>query len=169
MTMTDQISARLALPLLAARQAGKEVTHNEALTRLDMLVQPAVVGIGGNTPPAAPQSGQCWIVGSAPTDAWAGHGDALAGWTGGGWRFVVPADGFAAWNAMSGQPIVYRDGRWHDGDVVAGRIIVGGVAVVGPRGGAIADPDGGTVVDAVARKTLTGILNALRQHGLIAG
>jgi hypothetical protein len=45
MTMTDQISARLALPLLAAGQAGKEVTHNEALTRLDMLVQPAVAGI----------------------------------------------------------------------------------------------------------------------------
>jgi len=169
MTMTDQTSARLMLPLLAAGQAAKETTHNEALARLDMLVQPAVVAFGSNTPPAAPQPGQCWIVGSAPTDAWAGRKDALAGWTAGGWRFVVPTDGFAAWNASSGQSLAYRDGRWREGDVVAARLVIGGVPVVGTRGTAIPDPDGGTIVDAAARKTLTGILNALRQHGLIAG
>jgi hypothetical protein len=169
MTMTDQISARLALPLLAAGQAGKEVTHNEALTRLDMLVQPAVVGLGGNTPPADPRPGQCWIVGPAPTDAWAGHGDALACWTTGGWRFAGAADGLVVWNMSAGQPLAYRDGRWRDGEVVAGRLIICGVPVVGPRGGAIAEPEGGTVIDTAARQTLARILSALRQHGLIAG
>ena len=69
----------------------------------------------------------------------------------------------------AGQPLAYRDGRWRDGEVVAGRLIIGGVPVVGPRGGAIADPEGGTVVDTAARQTLASILSALRQHGLIAG
>jgi len=40
--MTDLPSTpRLALPLLAVAQAQKEVTHNEALALLDLLVQPA--------------------------------------------------------------------------------------------------------------------------------
>ena len=167
MTTFDQ-SARLALPFLAPGQAGKELTHNEALARLDMLVQPVVAAAGGNAPPADPRPGQCWIVGAAPEGAWAGQAQALAGWTGDGWRFVGPAEGYAAWNASTRQPIVYHDDAWHDGDVYAGRLVIGGETVVGARGGAIGDPVGGTIVDDVAREILIKILSALRQHGLIA-
>ena len=35
----SQMTANLALPLIAAGQAGKHVTHNEALAALDTLVQ----------------------------------------------------------------------------------------------------------------------------------
>lgn len=165
--MTDD-TARLALPLLAAGQAGKEVTHNEALTRLDLVVQPAVTAIGVDAPPAAPQPGQCWIVGTAPTGDWAGHAQALAAWTAGGWRFVAPFDGFVAWSLATARPVTYHAGLWHEGDVFAGRLVVDGKAVVGSRAAAIADPAGGATIDEPARRTLTGILNALRQHGLIA-
>ena len=41
--MSDDASARLGLPYLAAGQMQKHVTLNEALTRLDSLVQLAVV------------------------------------------------------------------------------------------------------------------------------
>lgn len=45
---------------------------------------------------------------------------------------------------------------------------VDGVKVVGSRGSAIADPTGGSVIDAQARTTLGLILAAIRGHGLIA-
>lgn len=41
--MSDDFSARLALPYLAAGQMQKHVTLNTALTRLDALLQAAVV------------------------------------------------------------------------------------------------------------------------------
>ncbi|WP_312846581.1 hypothetical protein [Sphingopyxis sp. PET50] len=58
--MTDLPStARLALPLLAMAQAQKEVTHNEALTLLDLLVQPVVEAGPQATPcgDAGPRTG----------------------------------------------------------------------------------------------------------------
>jgi hypothetical protein len=168
MTMTEPVTARLAMPLLAAGQAGKELTHNEALARLDMLVQPAVAAIGVNNPPAAPDAGQCWIVGAVPTGVWAGHGGDIAGWTDGGWRFAVPREGFAAWSISSSKPIAYRNGMWQEGDVFADRLVVAGTPVVGAQAGPIAGPAGGAVADEPARQAIAAILGALRQHGLIA-
>lgn len=165
--MTEPATARLAMPLLAAGQAAKELTHNEALTRLDMLVQPAVMATGVNIPPAAPKAGECWIVGVVPTGAWMGHGGELAGWTDGGWRFATPRKGFAAWCISGGKPIAYRNGVWQEGDVLADRLVIAGKPVVGARAGRIADPADGTVVDGPARQAITAILGALRQHGLI--
>lgn len=165
--MTEQATARLAMPLIAAGQAGKELTHNEALALLDMLVQPAVEAVGINAPPTDPQPGQCWILGNAPTGSWAGHAGALAGWTSDGWRFVAPGEGFAAWCKSSAKPVAYRNGLWQEGDVVAGRIVIGGKQVLGARTGAIVDPAGGSVIDDKARTAITAILGTLRQHGLI--
>lgn len=168
MTTMEPATARLAMPLLAAGQAGKELTHNEALARLDMLVQPAVVAAGVSDPPAAPVAGECWIVGAAPTGAWTGHAAAIAGWTDAGWRFVSPREGFVARRVSDAKPISYHDGMWHEGDVFADRLVVAGQTVVGARGAAIMDPQGGATVDDTARQTIGAILNALRQHGLIA-
>ncbi|MCU6455856.1 DUF2793 domain-containing protein [Sphingomonas sp. A2-49] len=166
--MTDQNTARLALPLLVPGQAEKETTHNEALTRLDFLVQPAVVAVDATVPPDAPGIGECWLLGDAPTGAWRGQGRCLAGWTAGGWRFVRAAEGFAVWCVSSAKPVTYRNGTWREGDIYGDRLVIGGNGVVGPRGGAIADPSGGSVADAAARATITEILAAMRQHGLIA-
>ena len=92
--MTDVPStARLALPLLAMAQAQKEVTHNEALTLLDLLVQPVVEAGPLAAPPPSPGAGQGWIVGAGATGDWSGREGALALWTAGGWRFVAPSAG----------------------------------------------------------------------------
>lgn len=166
--MTDETTPRFALPLLAAGQAAKEITHNEALALLDLLVQPAVQAAGLNRPPDDPVAGQCWIVGPAPTDAWRGHAGALAGWTAGGWRFAAPREGCVAWCISSTTPIAYRNGLWREGDVVGARLVIAGDRVVGPRRAAIADPAGGGTVDGEARAAVAAVLDALRQHGLIA-
>ncbi|WP_374944257.1 DUF2793 domain-containing protein [Sphingomonas sp.] len=147
--MTD--SARLALPWLAAGQAQKEWTHNEALALLDIAVQASVEAVGVDVPPENPAAGACWIAGAAPTGAWAGRAAAIAGWTEGGWRFVAPRAGFAAWSVADGTLVRYGAGGW--------RI---------ERAAPIAVPSGGAVIDAECRNAVTAILAALRTGGLLA-
>ncbi|WP_212525616.1 DUF2793 domain-containing protein [Actibacterium sp. MT2.3-13A] len=89
-------SARLSLPLLMPSQAQKHVTHNEALLRLDLLVQLAVEAFGASTPPVSPQEGQVWALGAAPVGDWAGHADELAAWVEGAWAFIAPRPGWRA-------------------------------------------------------------------------
>ena len=91
------VSDRLKLPMLAAAQAQKEVTHNEALALADIAVQAVVQSVGPVAVPASPVVGQCWIVGAEPTGAWTGRAGAIAAWTSGGWRFVLPFEGMQAW------------------------------------------------------------------------
>jgi len=166
--MSDDASARLALPLLAAGQAQKEMTVNEALARLDIAVQASVVAGGVDQPPASPVSGQGWIVGADPSGDWSGHAGAIAGWTDDGWRFVAPVEGMIAWAQADGVAWRYVDGGWRAGDLAGNRVSIAGVQVVGPQGAAIAAPEGGAVVDAEARGAVSTILAALRAHGLIA-
>lgn len=166
--MIDPVTPRFGLPLLAAGQAGKELTHNEALSLIDLLVQPVVQASGTIVPPAAPRPGQCWIVGAGATGAWSGRDGRLAGWTDGGWRFAEPVEAMVLWDVSQAIPIAYRGGVWQEGDVVARRVVVAGQQVVGAQGAAIADPAGGGVVDEPARTAVVSILAALRRHGLIA-
>lgn len=167
--MTDSATARFALPLLAAGQAEKELTHNEALALIDIAMQPTVVAVGTSVPPAAPVEGQAWIVGAAPTGAWAGKTQAIAGWTQGGWRFLLPLEGTQAWSISDAKPAVYLGDTWRVGEVRAGRLVVDGTSVVGPQAAAIDEPSGGATIDGEGRAAVGAILVALRQHGLIAG
>ena len=161
-------TARWSLPLLDAGQAQKEMTHNEALAIVDLLQAPAAVAVGVEAPPVNPVAGQCWIIGAAPTGAWAGHARALAGWTTGGWRFVPAREGLSVWSTADGCSAVFTGGAWVIGRVAATELAVGGVKVVGGQRPAIGAPAGGASVDAEARATLAQVLAALRAHGLIA-
>lgn len=91
--MNSLTTTRFVLPLLAAGQADKELTHNEALTRIDMLLHPVVQAVGLSVPPTTPGVGQCWVVGANPTGAWAGQANRLAGWSEGGMALRRPAGG----------------------------------------------------------------------------
>jgi hypothetical protein len=164
--MTDLPTARLALPLLAPGQAQKEMSHNEALARLDAAVQACVVAAGDDSPPVDPAAGQCWIVGETPDGAWAGHARALAAWTAAGWRFVAPFEGMRAWVGEAQGFALFSEDSWTVG-AAHGRLIVDGVQVVGPQAEAIDDPAGGATVDGEARAAIAGILAALREHGLV--
>ena len=159
---------RLALPLLAAGQAQKEIFHNEALALIDCLVQPVVESASLSQPPASPASGACWIVGEAPSSAWAGQENALACWTEGGWRFFSPFTGLMVWNQENATRSVYIGPAWSHGVLYATAISVGGQQVVGAQATGIADPAGGTMIDVEARFALAALLEALREHGLIA-
>lgn len=165
--MSESASPRLGLPMLAAGQAQKEMTHNEALLLLDVLVGGAVVAVDAVQPPQAPESGECWILGSQPVGPWQDHANAVAAWTPGGWRFVAPRDGMRLWVDANRGFALFRDGEWHLGEA-HGKVFVEGRQVVGKRLPAVAEPAGGMVVDGPARVAIVAVLEALRVHGLIA-
>ena len=166
--MNEDHTARLALPLLHAGQAQKEIDHNEALALIDIAVQAAVEGAERNDPPAAPEEGACWLVGASPVGEWAGRAGAIAGWTPGGWRFVAPRAGMAVWRTSDGLTMRHDGAEWTAGELHAAQILIGGERVLGPRAPAVAGPIGGASVDAEARVAIDAILAALRAHGLIA-
>ena len=96
--MSDDFTARLALPYLAAGQMQKHVTLNAALTRLDALLQTAVVSRTLTTQPAAPFDGDLYILphGAAGT-AWSGRpAGALMRFESGGWSVVAAPVGMIA-------------------------------------------------------------------------
>ena len=161
------LSGRFGLPFLAAGQAQKELTHNEALALIDAVLCPAVESAGLETPPGSPSVGQCWIAGASPTGAWTDAAGALACWTEGGWRFLPAVEGMQVWLKDARLWAVRDAGEWVVGEARATRILVDGVPVVGARGAAVASPTGGATVDGEARAAIDQILARLEAHGLI--
>ncbi len=94
--MSD-FSPRLGLPYILASQAQKHVTHNEAILKLDSLVQLAVASKDVTTPPATPIEGESYIIPAGATGAWAGQEGKLGIWQGGAWVFHTPSEGWTAW------------------------------------------------------------------------
>jgi hypothetical protein len=162
-------TARLGVQYLQAAQLAKETTVNEGFAAFDLAVCAAVDGFLQNPPPASPVVGNCYIVGGSPTGAWAGHAFAFAGFTAGGWRFIAAFEGLTALDKGSGQTAAFSNGAWEKGHVRGAKLSISGNQVVGGRLAAVADPAGGTVVDAEGRAAIAAILARLRQHGLIDG
>jgi hypothetical protein len=163
-----ELTDRLTLPLLVAGQAQKEVWHNEALIQLDLLVHGAVIAVAPASVPTTPAVGQCWIVGTAPTGAWSGKANHLAGWTSGGWRFTSPVEGMTFWSIADALPVRRSVNAWMKGELTATSVKIAGNQVIGARQAAINSPSGGAVVDTEARLALSALLAAARTHGLIA-
>lgn len=116
--MTDHTTPILSLPLIAAAQAQKHVTHNEALAQLDVLTQLAVSAFDAETPPAVPTPGDVYALGAAPTGAWAGQAEgALAAYLNGGWVFITPQPGWIAGDAGTGETRTWHAGAWQAGGV----------------------------------------------------
>lgn len=144
-----ETSARFDLPLLAAGQAQKEVTHNEALSLIDLALCPVVEAVGPNSPPSAPTEGQAWIVGPLPSGTWLGAANALAGWTSGGWRFVQLPVG--AWVTIRSNGLKWRRNptAWVSSPIAP-------------------SVTGGAIIDSECRAALSAVIDALIGHGLIA-
>ena len=96
--MSDDFSARLALPYLAAGQMQKHVTLNTALTRLDALLQTAAVSRTTAMQPAEPADGDLYILpAEAEGPAWAGRSEGdLMRFEAGGWTAVPTPPGLVA-------------------------------------------------------------------------
>lgn len=106
-------TSRLHLPFLAAGQAQKHVTHNDALMDLDALIHLSVVSRDLAAPPGSPVDGERRHVGATPTGAFAGHAGAVAEYRDGGWSFHVPRAGWTLWVEDEQRMLVFDGTDWH--------------------------------------------------------
>jgi hypothetical protein len=139
-------SARYGLPLLFAGQAQKEFFVNQAHALTDALLHPAIEG-EADDPPAAPQEGETWLIGTTPSGAWEGRAGWLACFQAGAWVFAEPRDGLRVLDRVTGQDIRYRSG-WQ--------------RPITPEA-----PTGGATVDTEARAAITALVAALICAGIL--
>jgi hypothetical protein len=144
--MPEGLTPRHALPELFVGQAQKEITHNEALARIDALLHPEIQAVLTAPPPVLSEAdnGKCWLVDDSASGIWAGKAGQIARWSAGSWRYLTPVHGMSAWHVIGNVRLFYIAGSW-----------------VEPA--AIATPAGGTIVDAEARAAVAAILDHLRQ------
>jgi hypothetical protein len=107
------LTPHLALPLLAAAQAQKHVTHNEALSTLDALVQLAVVE-RRPTPPGSPADGERHLVAADAAGLFAGQEGRIALFDLGAWRFLAPRAGWICHVAAEDAFLVFDGATWQD-------------------------------------------------------
>lgn len=119
-------TANLGLPLVAAAQAQKHVTVNEAFARIDALTGLTLATIGLTTPPPAPADGSVHVVGAGASGAWDGADGLLALWLNGGWDFITPRLGWQGWSVSGGHVVTFDGVAW-----------VPGVAAFGAAGSAL--------------------------------
>jgi hypothetical protein len=154
--MRMETTARFGLPLLVAGQGQKEITHNEALVFLDAMVGCIVEQSDLIDPPVGAGEGQCWLIPGGASGAWSGREGMLAISTGGGWRYLLLADGTSVHVRQGGEQLRRLDGIWRP------------VAPTGAPQAAIAPPTGGTVVDSEARAAIGAIVQRMQAMGLLA-
>ncbi|MEI9887051.1 MAG: DUF2793 domain-containing protein [Rhizomicrobium sp.] len=112
--MSDPSTPRAALPLLAAAQAQKHVTHNEALLQLDALLFARFVDRDLTAPPSSPADGDTYLVKATASGAWTGQSGKIAYASSGAWRFAAPFAGFAAYVVDESKLIVFNGTAWVD-------------------------------------------------------
>lgn len=148
----SEMSSRYEMPLLHVGQANKEISHNEALTIIDGLIQPCVEGVLEAEPSnlSSQDRGRCWLVAPSASGGWAGQDNKIAYWTGEAWRFLT----------------ILESGKIFSKDI-------GAALVRGPDGWnsptPITLPTGGTVIDEESRTAILAILSALEFRGIIPG
>jgi hypothetical protein len=112
--MSDDATPRLGLPYLAAGQAQKHVTLNEALARLDGLIQTAVESRAIAAQPADPADGALYILPAGATGAaWTGRpAGTLMRFEAGAWAALPVAEGCLAWIRDEGLLVARVDDAW---------------------------------------------------------
>lgn len=140
---------RHSLPFLFPGQAQKEAFMNEALVRLDALVQPSVLDERAE-PPAAPVAGDCYLVADPAGGAWTGQGRSIALWAENQWLFQSPREGAWIWDRATQSMARFSDGT-------------GWVRISAP-----ALPDAGAVQDSEARTAIGAIVAALTSAGIFS-
>jgi hypothetical protein len=103
---------RLALPLLAAGQAQKHVTHNDAPMRFDALIHLVVASRTETVPPATPSESSAYLVPAGGSGVFAGRSDQLAIFEDGAWSFLLPRAGWQARVVDEAEHHVWTGTQW---------------------------------------------------------
>ena len=110
--MFEDVSPVLALPYIMPAQAQKHITHNEAIGRLDALVQMSVKTRGLQAPPEEAVDGDRYLVPPGASGLWAPHVGKLAFHIGNGWEFAAPNEGWSSWVEDEDLFLIYDGSAW---------------------------------------------------------
>jgi hypothetical protein len=112
--MSNDATPRLSLPIVAAGQAQKHITVNEALGKLDGLVQLAVQSRTVAAQPGSPADGAIHILPTGATGAsWFDKAAGLlARHADGVWETLTPAAGWLAWIIDEGLALIHDGENW---------------------------------------------------------
>jgi hypothetical protein len=105
-------TTHLQLPLLAAAQAQKHVTHNEAIQRLDGLVQLSVKDRDLTSPPGSPSDGDRYIPASGASGDWEDWDQNVAWYVDGVWTKLVPRGGWIAFVEDEALVLIHDGSSW---------------------------------------------------------
>lgn len=128
-------------------QAQKEFFVNEALARLDALVQATVLDERAQ-PPVQPQPGDAYLVAAGAEGAWQGEDGTIAVYQATHWLFQPPVRGASVRRLDTGQVCIYSNGWTTAPEPV--------------------EPSGGTTIDAEARVAIAALIAALRHSGIFS-
>jgi hypothetical protein len=102
--------------------SGTASTDLWSAQKIQSVVTNAMIGLGEfqdsvkdkdlNTPPASPVAGDRYIVGSAPTGAWASNAKDIAQWSGSAWLFDVKSEGMACFVDDEDLLYIYNGTNW---------------------------------------------------------
>jgi len=117
--LSNDATPRLALPYVAAGQAQKHVTVNEAFARLDGLVQMAVETQTLASAPSAPKDGSLYILAPSPTGAaWSGYtAGSVMRFEAGSWSAFTVDEGTVAWLRDEDRLVVFDGQQWRSAGV----------------------------------------------------
>ena len=101
----------LSIPEIQENQAGKYVTHNEALAIIEGLIT-RVLSRNNGGPPSSPADGDTYIVDNN-SGSWsdASVGD-IAHYYSGYWHFITPVEGLSIWCIDDGANVQYDGVGW---------------------------------------------------------
>lgn len=105
-------TTHLQMPLLAAAQAQKHVTHNDAILRLDAIVQLSVKDRDLTAPPASPSDGDRYMPASGASGDWSGWDLNVAWYVDGVWAKLVPRAGWIAYVEDEDVILVHDGSAW---------------------------------------------------------
>ncbi len=170
--MSEMETNRWNLPLLQPAQAQKHVTVNEALMRLDGLVNLALQSRSVTTPPVTAAEGQCWAIPPDAVNEWAGQEGKIAIFANNGWVFATASIGMRAYVIDEGTQAIHDGADWLAGVIqlgASGSSLASGLAegrVTLSAGSTVTSdvfiPSGSMVIGATARvsQAITGTLSA---------
>ena len=148
--MSETESERHRLPFLAVAQAYKEITHNEALTRIDALLHPVIEGMAAAPPVLlVSDAGESWLVRESSAGEWQGRNGQIAYWTGGSWRYIEPTQSMRVRNRATATDLVRIGNEWIAAPVIS-------------------NPQAGAVIDVEARAAIMSVLSHFKTIGQFA-
>lgn len=104
-------TTHLGVTFVEQSQSQKEVTVNEALARIDAVLNTGAQSRSIATPPGSPATGDVYIVAASPTGDWSGHAGEIT-YFDQVWRFIVPLEGMTLWVNDEDVTYIYSGSLW---------------------------------------------------------